>query len=39
VALGLHAADPTIGLAITAVILKITWDAWRTVTAQQRERT
>jgi len=31
VALGLSAADPLIGLAITAIILKITWDSWRTV--------
>jgi len=32
VALGL--ADPLIGLAITLVILKITWDSWRTVRAR-----
>lgn len=31
VALGATIADPLIGLAITAVILKITWDSWRTV--------
>ncbi len=31
VALGLEIADPLIGLAITIVILKITWDSWRTV--------
>jgi cation diffusion facilitator family transporter len=31
VAIGLPVADPLIGLAITAVILKITWDSWRTV--------
>ena len=31
VALGLPLADPLIGLAITAVILKITWDSWLTV--------
>jgi cation diffusion facilitator family transporter len=31
VAAGLSVADPLIGLAITAVILKITWDSWRTV--------
>lgn len=31
VALGLPIADPLIGLGITAVILKITWDSWRTV--------
>ena len=32
-ALGLDVLDPLIALAITAVILKITWDSWRTVTA------
>src|SRR3954469_1311904 len=31
VGLGLPIADPLIGLGITAVILKITWDSWRTV--------
>lgn len=31
VALGLPAADPLLGLAITLVILKITWDSWRVV--------
>ena len=31
VALGAQVADPLIGLAITAVIVKITWDSWRTV--------
>jgi len=31
VALGLPIADPLIGLAITAAILKITWDSWWTV--------
>lgn len=31
VALGATLADPLIGLAITLVILKITWDSWRTV--------
>jgi cation diffusion facilitator family transporter len=31
VALGADIADPIIGLAITLVILKITWDSWRTV--------
>jgi len=30
-ALGLTAADPLIGLAITALILRITWEAWHTV--------
>jgi cation diffusion facilitator family transporter len=31
VALGLDVADPVIGLAITAVILRITWQSWQTV--------
>lgn len=31
VALGLGAADPLIGLAITLVILRITWQSWQTV--------
>ncbi len=31
VALGGRIADPLIGLAITLVILRITWQAWRTV--------
>lgn len=31
VALGVEIADPLIGLMITAVILRITWDSWRTV--------
>lgn len=31
IAVGLPIADPLIGLAITGVILKITWDSWRTV--------
>jgi len=31
VALGAEVADPLIGLAITVVILRITWDSWRTV--------
>jgi len=29
--LGFDRADPVVGLAITLVILKITWDSWRTV--------
>jgi cation diffusion facilitator family transporter len=33
VALGVPIADPLIGLVITLVILKITWDSWRTVSA------
>lgn len=35
VALGARVGDPLIGLAITLVILKITWDSWRTVTSTQ----
>ena len=31
VAIGAPVADPIIGLLITAVILKITWDSWRTI--------
>jgi divalent metal cation (Fe/Co/Zn/Cd) transporter len=31
VALGFPIADPLIGLGITAVILRITWDSWWTV--------
>jgi len=33
VALGLQLADPVIGLVITVVILRITWDSWHTVRA------
>jgi cation diffusion facilitator family transporter len=32
-ALGAGLADPIIGLVITIVILKITWDSWRTVSS------
>ena len=35
VALGARIADPLIGLAITLVILKITWDSWRVVTTTE----
>ena len=31
VALGLPVVDPIIGLMITLVILKITWDSWQTI--------
>jgi divalent metal cation (Fe/Co/Zn/Cd) transporter len=31
VALGARIGDPIVGLMITLVILKITWDSWRTV--------
>jgi cation diffusion facilitator family transporter len=33
--IGLPRADPVIGLVITAVILRITWQSWRTITATQ----
>jgi cation diffusion facilitator family transporter len=39
VALGAPVADPLIGLAITAVILKITWDSWRTVRGHEQQHT
>jgi divalent metal cation (Fe/Co/Zn/Cd) transporter len=32
-ALGFQVGDPIIGLIITLVILKITWDSWRTIRA------
>jgi cation diffusion facilitator family transporter len=35
VAIGAPVADPLIGLAITAVILRITWDSWRTVSGHE----
>ena len=35
VALGFNRGDPLIGLAITLVILKITWDSWRTVSTTE----
>jgi cation diffusion facilitator family transporter len=35
VALGFQRADPLIGLAITAVILRVTWQAWRTIRDHQ----
>jgi hypothetical protein len=31
VALGAQVADPIIGLVITIVILRITWESWNTV--------
>ena len=34
VGLGLERADPVIGLAITLVILRITWQSWRTITGR-----
>jgi cation diffusion facilitator family transporter len=35
VALGFDRGDPLIGLAITLVILKVTWDSWRTVSSTE----
>src|SRR3954470_7282691 len=35
VALGAQIGDPIIGLVITLVILKITWDSWRTVSTTE----
>jgi cation diffusion facilitator family transporter len=35
VALGFNRGDPLIGLVITLVILKITWDSWRTVSSTE----
>jgi divalent metal cation (Fe/Co/Zn/Cd) transporter len=31
VGLGLEVGDPIVGLLITLVILKVTWDSWRVV--------
>jgi divalent metal cation (Fe/Co/Zn/Cd) transporter len=36
VAIGMPIADPLIGLAITAVILRITWQSWATVRGHER---
>ena len=35
VALGFRLGDPLVGLAITLVILKITWDSWRTISTTE----
>lgn len=35
VAVGLERADPVVGILITVVILKITWDAWHTIRATE----
>ena len=35
VAFGAPIGDPLIGLAIPLVILKITWDSWRTISATE----
>jgi cation diffusion facilitator family transporter len=36
VAIGAPIADPIIGLIITALILRITWESWRTVTGDEQ---
>lgn len=36
VALGASMADPLIGLAITLVIARITWQSWRAVRGHER---
>jgi divalent metal cation (Fe/Co/Zn/Cd) transporter len=38
VSLGAEIGDPIIGLAITLVILRITWQSWRTVTTSEPGR-
>jgi len=35
ISLGAQIGDPIIGLLITLVILKITWDSWRTVSTTE----
>jgi len=35
VALGVPRGDPIVGLAITLVILNVTWDSWRTISASE----
>jgi divalent metal cation (Fe/Co/Zn/Cd) transporter len=35
VGIGARIGDPIIGLLITLVILKITWDSWRTVSTTE----
>ena len=39
VSLGADLGDPIIGLAITLVILRITWQSWHTVRAWNPEHT
>ena len=39
VSLGADLGDPIIGLAITLVILRITWQSWNTVRAWNPEHT
>jgi divalent metal cation (Fe/Co/Zn/Cd) transporter len=38
VSLGAEIGDPIIGLAITLVILRVTWQSWRTVTTTEPGR-
>jgi cation diffusion facilitator family transporter len=38
VALGAPIADPLVGLAIALVILRITWESWKTVSASKHNR-
>jgi cation diffusion facilitator family transporter len=38
IALGANIADPIIGLLITLVILRITWESWHTVATAPRDR-
>ena len=37
-AIGLERADPLIGLAITLVILRITWQSWLTISGRDHHR-
>ena len=37
VALGLPVTDPLIGLGITLVILRITWQSWQTVRGSETD--
>ena len=37
VAIGVPVADPLIGLAITLMIVRITWDSWRTVRGHEHD--
>jgi cation diffusion facilitator family transporter len=39
VALGASIADPIVGLLITALILRITWESWRTVRGRAHDHT
>ncbi len=37
VAVGVEVADPIVGLVITGLILRITWQAWQTIRAERHE--